>query len=154
MILSMQPIGYVRDGRTTPTKDNWGSNSCTLELLPERFTTAAVAGLEEVSHLEVVFYFHLQADEPPELGARHPRERADWPAVGIFAQHGRMRPNRLGVSICRLMRVSGLSIEVEGLDAVDGTPLLDINFRPAVCDVILRCSVLNPVGDNQPGSEI
>lgn len=84
------------------------------------------AGLDEVSHLEVIFYFHLHADEPMELGARRPRGRCVWPAVGIFAQHGRMRPNRMGVSVCRLLRIRGLRIEVEGLDAVDGTPLLDI----------------------------
>jgi tRNA (Thr-GGU) A37 N-methylase len=126
MTFSMEAIGHVRGGRAAPTKDNWGSNRCILELLPERFTAAAVTGLDQVSHLEVVFYFHLQADEPVELGARRPRGRADWPAVGIFAQHGRMRPNRLGVSICSLVRIDGLSLEVEGLDAVDGTPLLDI----------------------------
>jgi tRNA (Thr-GGU) A37 N-methylase len=122
----MKPIGYVRGGRTEPTQDNWGANRSRLELLPAQFTAAAVAGLDEVSHLEVLFYFHLHADEPIELGARRPRGRPDWPAVGIFAQHGRMRPNRMGLSVCRLVRIRGLSLEVEGLDAVDGTPLLDI----------------------------
>ena len=43
---------------------------------------------------------NLGADEPTEYGARRPRGRADWPTVGIFAQHGRMRPNRIGVSVC------------------------------------------------------
>ena len=138
----MEPIGYVRGGRAEPTKDNWGSNLSILELLPERFTVAAVAGLEEVSHLEVIFYFHLHANEPAELGARHPRERSDWPAVGIFAQHGRMRPNRLGVSICRLVQVRGLSIEVEGLDAVDGTPLLDI--KPVWSGYLPRGAIREP----------
>jgi tRNA (adenine37-N6)-methyltransferase len=66
--------------------------------------------------------------EPTETGARHPRGRADWPRVGIFAQRGRMRPNRVGVSVCRIVGVDpgALAIDVEGLDAVDGTPLLDI----------------------------
>jgi tRNA (Thr-GGU) A37 N-methylase len=101
MTLSMEPIGYVRGGRSEPTQDNWGTNLSILELRPDRFTAAAVAGLDEVSHLQVIFYLHLHADEPLELGARRPRDRTEWPAVGIFAQHGRMRPNRLGVSICR-----------------------------------------------------
>jgi tRNA (Thr-GGU) A37 N-methylase len=142
MTLSMEPIGYVRGGRAEPTKDHWGSNLCVLQLLSERFTAAAVAGLDEVSHIEVVFYFHLQADEPAELGARRPRGRAEWPAVGIFAQHGRMRPNRLGVSICRLVRVCELNIEVEGLDAVDGTPLLDI--KPVWSGYLPRTPVREP----------
>lgn len=142
MTLAMEPIGYVRGGRVEATKDNWGSNLCVLQLLPERFTAAAVAGLDEVSHIEVIFYFHLQADEPPELGARRPRGRTEWPAVGIFAQHGRMRPNRLGVSICRLVRVCELSIEVEGLDAVDGTPLLDI--KPVWSGYLPRVPIREP----------
>jgi tRNA (Thr-GGU) A37 N-methylase len=142
MEFMMEPIGYVSGGRTEPSKDNWGANLSILELLPERFTVAALAGLDEVSHLEVIFYFHLHADEPRELGARRPRGRSDWPAVGIFAQHGRMRPNRLGVSVCRLVRIRELSIEVEGLDAVDGTPLLDI--KPVWSGYLPRGTVREP----------
>jgi tRNA (adenine37-N6)-methyltransferase len=82
--------------------------------------------LQEVSHIEVLYHFHLHADEPVETGARHPRGRADWPRVGIFAQRARMRPNRIGLCTCRVLGLQGLSVEVEGLDAVDGTPVLDI----------------------------
>jgi tRNA (Thr-GGU) A37 N-methylase len=138
----MEPIGYVRGGRAEATQDNWGANLSVLELRPERFTAAAVAGLDEVSHLEVVFYFHLHTDEPLEVGARRPRGRSDWPAVGIFAQHGRMRPNRMGESICRLLRIRGLRLEVEGLDAVDGTPLLDI--KPVWSGYLPRGTVREP----------
>jgi tRNA (adenine37-N6)-methyltransferase len=60
------------------------------------------------------------------LGARYPRGRKDWPRVGIFAQRAKNRPNRIGVTVCRLVSVSDLSIFVEGLDAVEGTPVLDI----------------------------
>jgi tRNA (adenine37-N6)-methyltransferase len=142
MALFMEPIGYVRGGRVEATKDQWGSNLSRLELLEARFSTAAVSGLEQVSHVEVIFYFHLFADEPVELGARRPRNRLDWPKVGIFAQHGRMRPNRLGVSICQVVRVNGLSIEVQGLDAVDGTPLLDI--KPVWSGYLPRGPVREP----------
>lgn len=124
--IEMQPIGFVRGGRREPTKDGWGSKRCRLQLDDERFTADALVGLEEVSHVEVAFYFHIDANEPIETGARHPRGRADWPRVGIFAQHGRMRPNRIGVSICRILGIDGMAVEVQGLDAVDGTPLLDI----------------------------
>jgi len=124
--IEMQPIGRVRGGRRQATKDGWGGNRCRLELDPERFSADALTGMEDVSHIEVVFYFHIDADEPIETGARHPRGRTDWPRVGIFAQHGRMRPNRIGVSICRVVKVTATMIDVEGLDAVDGTPLLDI----------------------------
>ena len=61
-----------------------------------------------------------------ESGARHPRERKDWPLVGIFAQRGKNRPNRIGLSRCRVESVAGTILKVRALDAVDGTPVLDI----------------------------
>ncbi|MDH4108186.1 MAG: SAM-dependent methyltransferase [Gammaproteobacteria bacterium] len=125
-IIEMRPVGVVRGGRREATKDHWGDNRCRLELDAERYTAEALAGLDQVSHVEVLFYFHIAADEPTEAGARRPRGREDWPRVGIFAQRGRMRPNRIGTSICRVVRVDGTAVEVEGLDAVDGTPVLDI----------------------------
>jgi tRNA (Thr-GGU) A37 N-methylase len=58
--------------------------------------------------------------------ARHPRGRTDWPKVGIFAQRGRVRPNRLAVTVCPIIAVNGLSLTVQGLDAIDGTPVFDL----------------------------
>lgn len=126
MSIPFEPIGFVRGGRIEPTKDGWGDNRCRIELDAARFGPEALAGLEAVSHVEVLFHFHLFADEPAEFGARHPRGRADWPRVGIFAQRARMRPNRLGLSVCRVLAVSGTALELLGLDAVDGTPVLDL----------------------------
>ncbi len=138
----MMPIGHVRGGRREATKDGWGSNRCRLELDPARFTPDSLRGVEELSHVEVLFHFHVDAHEPTETGARHPRGRSDWPAVGIFAQRGRMRPNRIGASICRVLGVDGLTVEVEGLDAVDGTPLLDI--KPVWTGYLPRGEVRQP----------
>ncbi len=126
MEISFTPIGFVRGGRTEARKDRWGNNRCRLELDPARITADSLIGLDQLSHIEVITYFHLEADEPVERGARHPRGRTDWPRVGILAQHGRMRPNRIGVSVCRILSVEPLAINVEGLDMVDGTPILDI----------------------------
>ncbi len=133
--IDMQAIGHVRGGRVEATKDNWGDSVATIVLSSEVFSPDATAGLELQSHIEVVFHFHLHADETVETAARHPRGREDWPRVGILAQRGRMRPNRIGVSICRLDRVDGLTLHVTGLDAVDGTPVLDVKpvwsgYRP------------------------
>jgi len=126
MEIVMMPIGTVQGGRREATKDHWGDNRARIALDPAQFGPEALAGIAELSHIEVLFYFHLHADEPVQRGTRHPRERSDWPKVGIFAQRGRMRPNRIGYSICRVVAVDGLAVEVEGLDAVDGTPVLDI----------------------------
>ncbi|WP_297620028.1 SAM-dependent methyltransferase [Nocardia sp.] len=124
--LEIEPVGRVVGGRGEAFDDHWGSVEATIELDPERFTPEALAGLEDFSHLEVVYHFHLVPEEKVETGARHPRNRQDWPLVGIFAQRGKNRPNRIGVSRCRLLGVDGLTVRVAGLDAIDGTPVLDI----------------------------
>jgi tRNA (adenine37-N6)-methyltransferase len=61
-----------------------------------------------------------------EPGARRPRNNPDWPAVGVFAQRNKRRPNRIGVSTCQLIQIDGLELTVRGLDAIDSTPVLDI----------------------------
>ncbi|MDQ1373226.1 MAG: tRNA (adenine37-N6)-methyltransferase [Actinomycetota bacterium] len=126
MTIELTPIGTVRGGRGDAIDDDWGGVAATIELDSGRFTADAVAGLDGFSHLEVVFQFHLVDETTITTGARHPRERADWPLVGIFAQRGKMRPNRLGVTVCELVAIEGLTVGVRGLDAVDGTPVLDI----------------------------
>lgn len=119
------PIGWVRAPRTEARDDDWGAVTSTIELDP-RFSPEALAGLADFSHLEVVYQFHGVPLERIETGARHPRNRADWPLVGIFAQRGKARPNRLGVSRCNLVRVEGRVVTVRRLDAIDGTPVLDL----------------------------
>lgn len=140
--ITFAPIGYVRGGRAEATKDHWGENRCRLVLDESRFTPAALAGLADFSHVMVIFYFHVDADEPVELGARHPRGRQDWPEVGIFAQRGRMRPNRIGVSVAKIEAVMGLEVAVVGLDAVDGTPILDL--KPVISGYAPRGGVAEP----------
>ena len=58
--------------------------------------------------------------------SRHPRGNRDWPEVGIFAQRAKDRPNRLGVTVCRILEVMDSTVRVAGLDAIDGTPVVDI----------------------------
>ena len=119
------PVAFVRGGRAEPTDDHWDGERCVLELEPH-YGADALAGLSDFSHLEVVYLFDRVDEAKIEIGARHPRERADWPLVGIFAQRGKARPNRIGVARCRLLGVEGTRIRVQGLDAIDGTPVLDI----------------------------
>jgi tRNA (adenine37-N6)-methyltransferase len=123
--IGVTPIGWVRTTRTEARDDFWGSVTSTLEI-DARFPPEALAGLAEFSHLEVVYQFHAVPLERIETGARHPRNRDDWPRVGIFAQRGKMRPNRIGVSRCNLVGVDGRIVTVQRLDAIDGTPILDI----------------------------
>ena len=119
------PVAHVVGGRTVVEDDDWGAVRAVLRLA-DRLGPESLAGLEAFSHLEVVFVFDRVAEQDVQTGARHPRGRQDWPRVGIFAQRAKARPNRLGVSRCRLLRVDGRDLHVQGLDAVDGTPVLDL----------------------------
>jgi tRNA-Thr(GGU) m(6)t(6)A37 methyltransferase TsaA len=123
--ITLEPVGFVRGGRNQILDDDWGAVTARIELEP-RFTAEALAGLDAFSHLEIVYHFHLVPDDKIETGARHPRGRTDWPRIGIFAQRGKNRPNRLGVTVCELVGVDALALAVRGLDAIDGTPVLDI----------------------------
>lgn len=138
--MDIRPIGFVRGGRSEPIDDSW--DGVEVEPDPARFGPEALAGLDAFSHIEVVFYFHLVAPGMVETGARHPRERQDWPLVGIFAQRGRARPNRIEVTVCRLVRVDGLTFHLRGLDAIDGTPVLDI--KPVMTGFLPRGNVREP----------
>ncbi len=110
--------------------------------LDSRFTPDALTGLDSFSHLEVIFHFDLVSDSEIDTGARHPRGREDWPLVGIFAQRGKGRPNRIGVSVCRLLSVAGTTLKVRGLDAIDGTPVLDI--KPVMRGFLPRGEITEP----------
>ncbi len=122
----VEPIAYVVGGRIEPTDDYWGGTRAIIRIDNTRFTPDATAGLDEFSHLEIVFRFHLTDPTDLNLGARRARDNPNWPAVGIFGHRNMRRINWLGVSRCRLIKVDGLDLHVEELDAVDGTPLIDI----------------------------
>lgn len=106
--------------------DYWGGTRSIIRIDSTRFDTDAVAGLDTFSHLEIVFRFHLTGPGDLHLGARRARDNPSWPAVGIFGHRNMRRLNWLGVSRCRLLTVDRLDLHVEELDAVDGTPVLDI----------------------------
>lgn len=123
---TVESIARVVAGRTEPTDDHWGGSRSIIRIDGERFTPEATKGLDDFSHLEVTFRFHLTDQTDLNLGARRPRDNPDWPEVGIFGHRNMRRVNWLGVSRCRLIKLDGLDLHVEELDAVDGTPILDI----------------------------
>ncbi len=139
--ITLRPVGYVVGGRTEPVDDGWDTVDAMVRLDP-RFGPEAVAGLDAFSHLEVVYRFHLVADADEHTGARRPRGNPEWPQVGIFAQRGKDRPNRIGVSRCVLLAVDGTDLHVRGLDAIDGTPVLDV--KPYMRQFDARGSVGQP----------
>ena len=118
------PVGVVRSSRIDPVDDDWDAENASVELTAP-FSDRAVKGLAEFSHCIVVYVFD-RAEWDESRMSRHPRGNTDWPEVGIFAQRAKDRPNRLGVSVCRIIEVEGGIIRLGGLDAIDGTPVVDI----------------------------
>ena len=96
-------------------------NSIALVSIPN-----AVQGLSDFSHLIVVYYLHKILDDEVLWSASHPRGNPNWPRVGIFAQRKKDRPHKICVSICELLEVKGLTLKGRAVDAIDGTPVLDI----------------------------
>ena len=124
--IAVRPIGWVENARHDLNDDRWNGTVSTVVLDPEQFGVSAVLGLDQFSHIEVLFYFHRIAAASVHWGARRPRENPAWPASGILTQRAAARPNRLGVARCRLLKIDGLRLTVSELDALDGTPVLDV----------------------------
>lgn len=125
-MITLSPIGHVRSTRRQLEDDHWDMVESSIELHSARFNASALQGLQDFSHVEVVFYMDQVNPEKIETEARHPRNNAAWPKIGIFAQRGKNRPNQIGTTICRIKKIEGTMLHLEGLDAVDGTPVLDI----------------------------
>lgn len=139
---TVEPIGYVRSSRDAAIDDDWDAVTAVIELDANQLQTDATDGLETFSHIEVVFLFDQVAPDQVCRGSRHPRGNTDWPRVGILAQRAKDRPNRIGLTTCRVVHVDGLRIAVSGLDAIDGTPVLDI--KPAMTGFAIRSTMREP----------
>ncbi len=122
--MELTTIATVRSERSEPIDDGWDSVKSVIELDSKLFSVEALEGLLEFSHVEVVFFMHL-ADHAGKQ-ARHPRGNKEWPLTGIFSQRAKDRPNRIGTTVCKLDRIEGLNLYVTGLDAIEGTPVVDL----------------------------
>lgn len=140
-MIAIEPIGYVRSGRGELVDDDWDRVPAQIELAAD-FGPEALEGLAAFSHAEVIYLFDRVAESAVERGARHPRGNPRWPRVGIFAQRAKDRPNRLGATIVRIERCEGRVLTVGGLDAVDGTPVVDI--KPVMVEFLPRGPVRQP----------
>ena len=139
--ISIVPIAEVSNNRKVIEDDNWGSVISTIELA-EDMSESSLEGINEFSHLEIIFYFDKVADDNIQFEARHPRNNKEYPKVGIFAQRGKNRPNKLGVTIVELIESSNKKLIVKGLDAIDGTPIIDI--KPVMKEFLPKGEVKQP----------
>ena len=124
-MIALEPIGIAYNERHEILDDDWGEVVTSIQLkaaLPEE----SLWGIESFSHAEIIFYFHLVEENKIVTGARHPRNDRSLPEIGIFAQRGKNRPNRLGHTIVKIIKREGRVLYVQGLDCINGTPVLDI----------------------------
>lgn len=130
---SVRAIATIHNKRTSPTDDFWGEVVSEI-VLEKHIPEQALDGIENFSHLEIIYLFD-QVDEEKIAFSGHPRGNKNWPLTGIFAQRKKDRPNRIGLCTVELVAHNGRSLTVKYLDAIDGTPVLDIKpvmreFRP------------------------
>jgi tRNA-Thr(GGU) m(6)t(6)A37 methyltransferase TsaA len=141
MEIIIKPIGIVQNNRKEIKDDNWG---CVISkiILNDEYSEEALSGIEDFSHVEVLYYFDKVLEEKIEHVARHPRNNSEWPKVGIFAQRGKNRPNRIGITIAKIVNRIGVELTVQGLDAIDGTPVIDI--KPVMIEYLPQDKVSQP----------
>ena len=138
----VRAIGHVSSPRVGRKDDDWGEVDSTIRLDPDRFGPDALAGVDAFSHVEVIFLFDQFDEANVTVGSRHPRGNEAWPKAGIFAQRASSRPNRLGRTTCEVIAVTGVELVVRGLDAIDGSPVLDI--KPHIREFQPRAPVVQP----------
>ena len=138
----VQPIAYVMNNRKEITDDHWGNIPSEIQLV-DSIPEEALAGIADFSHLEIFYVFHQAIKADIVWNAQHPRENPEWPKVGIFAQRKKDRPNHLGSTIVELLKVKGRSLWVKNLDAIDGTPVIDI--KPVMKEFLPLSEVSQPL---------
>ena len=140
-MIELQAIGQVTNARAEVEDDFWGGTRVCI-VLNESVGEDALDGIEQFSHAEILYLFDRVPDDKIQRGARHPRNNTAWPKVGILAQRGKNRPNRIGSTIVRVLEHRARELWVAELDAVEGTPVLDI--KPVMQEFLPRTQVTQP----------
>ncbi|MDW4916305.1 TrmO family methyltransferase [Streptomyces californicus] len=134
-------IATVVEGSTGRLDDYKGGVASVIRLVPS-LPESALQGIEEFSHLEVVWHFSQGSDSDVELEPRSPRGNPGWPATGGLVHRNHRRPARIGISYPRLLRVEGRDLHVTDLDADAGTPIVDL--APVFAEMLPRGTVQQP----------
>jgi len=124
MNITLKPIATIKNSRKSPVDDNWSDVVSEIEL-SENIPIEAFNHISDFSHLDILFYFDKVNDEDIVFSAR-PRGNPDYPVVGIFGQRKKDRPNKIGLCTVELIKHAGRILTVKSLDAIDGTPVIDI----------------------------
>ena len=120
----MKPIGYVHNNVENKKDVAWGQDVSTIHLEEECYS--GLAGLSDFSHAIILYHLDKAVYDKEKHLRRRPQNRDDMPLVGIFSQRGKDRPNRIGMTSVQIVNVEDTQLTVKGLDAIDGTAVLDI----------------------------
>ncbi|MEO8539134.1 MAG: TrmO family methyltransferase [bacterium] len=131
-------IGYVRNDVARPTPHGWERVESSIDFAPEH--AGKLVGMDAYSHILVVTYLDVAegAPEKPET-----LTLASGRTYGILATRSQLRPNHLGVSVVELLSHSGQVLTVRGLDAIDGTPVLDVKPYLPRYDAVVSARIPN-----------
>ena len=141
MEITLQPIATVKNLRTEPIDDHWETIIADIELA-EHIPTEAFDSISDFSHLEIIYYFDQLKKEDVVFSGR-PRGNPNYPLVGIFGQRKKDRPNQIGLATVELLEHRGRTIKVKFLDAINGTPVLDI--KPVFREFQPKTEIKQPV---------
>ena len=141
MEIKLKPIGTVKNLRTIPTDDFWEEVISEIEIA-DHIPTEAFENISDFSHLEIIYFFDKVESKDIVFRGR-PRGNPNYPLVGIFGQRKKDRPNTLGLCAVELLEHKGRTIKVKYLDAIDGTPVLDI--KPVLKEFQPKGEIRQPI---------
>lgn len=139
-MIQLHPVATVKNSRTNPIDDYWEGIISDIELA-DGIPQAAFDNISQFSHLEIIYYFD-KADKEKIAFSGYPRGNTNYPSMGIFAQRKKDRPNSIGLCTVELLAHTDRIITVKYLDAIDGTPVLDI--KPVFKEFGLKTAVRQP----------
>jgi tRNA-Thr(GGU) m(6)t(6)A37 methyltransferase TsaA len=119
----LEPVGHVKTEAVG--KEVRNKNVVSKIIFREEYVEA-LEGVEEFSHLFVLFWLHEMSDTDRKIMKVHPRGRSDMPLLGVFATRSPHRPNPIGLTRVKILKIEQNVVTVQGLDAYDGTPVLDV----------------------------
>lgn len=141
MEIKLKAVAFVKNKRMQPIDDFWGEIISEIELADD-IPTEAFNAISDFSHLEIIYHFN-KLDPKKMVYAGHPRDNKEYPLVGIFAQRKKDRPNGIGLCNVQLLEHSNRTIKVKHLDAIDGTPVLDI--KPVFKEFLPKGEIKQPL---------
>jgi len=124
MEINLTPIGFVKNAITEPKREDW--QTIPSKIIVNQDLKEALSGIDEFSHIIVVYWMHRTSSSERSVMKVHPKRNPNLPLVGVFATRSPARPNPIGIATVKLLGCRDNILKVIGLDAIDGTPVLDI----------------------------